>query len=178
LVFGGSRGARTINYALLAILPELLAEYQVIHITGKLDWEAINEKTADLPADLRERYQPFSYLHESMGLAFRSADLVVSRAGAATMGEFPAFGLPAILVPYPYAWRYQKVNADHLAVNGAAIRLNDEDMAEKLLPTIQRLMGDEQQLESMQAAAIRMYRPDAARNISDLLAELAGRKSS
>ena len=60
-----------------------------------------------------------------MGLAFAAADLVVSRAGASILGEYPLFGLPSILIPYPYAWRYQKVNADYLATRGAAIRLDD-----------------------------------------------------
>lgn len=177
LVFGGSRGARTINNALIDILPELLADYQVIHITGELDWKVIEEKTAGLNVELRERYHLYPYLHEEMGLALRAADLVVSRAGAATMGEFPAFSLPAILIPYPFAWRYQKVNADYLAAQGAAIRMNDEDMAAELLPTIRRVLGNEEKLESMRAASLGLSRPDAARQISDLLVELARRDS-
>jgi len=178
LVFGGSRGARTINYALMDILPELLADYQVIHVSGRLDWETVAERAGQLPAELRVRYRPFPYLHEEMGLAFRAADLVVSRAGAATLGEFPALGLPAILVPYPYAWRYQKVNADYLAAAGAAVRLNDEDMAVQLLPTIRRLMNDTAALERMREAARSLDRPGAARRVADLLVSLAPEESS
>jgi UDP-N-acetylglucosamine--N-acetylmuramyl-(pentapeptide) pyrophosphoryl-undecaprenol N-acetylglucosamine transferase len=173
LVFGGSRGARTINHALLDILPELLADYQAIHISGHLDWELVTARASELAAELRVRYRPFSYLHEEMGRALRAADLAVSRAGAATLGEFPASGLPAVLIPYPYAWRYQKVNADYLEAAGAAIRLDDQDLATQLLPTIQRLMGDGATLRRMRAAAQTLDCPGAARRVADLLSSLS-----
>ena len=67
-----------------------------------------------------------------MGAAFTIADLVVSRAGASSIGEYPHFGIPAILVPYPHAWRYQKINADYLSNQGAAIMLEDDLLPEKL----------------------------------------------
>jgi UDP-N-acetylglucosamine--N-acetylmuramyl-(pentapeptide) pyrophosphoryl-undecaprenol N-acetylglucosamine transferase len=173
LVFGGSRGARTINHALLDILPELLADYQVIHISGQLDWELVTARASELVAELRVRYRPFSYLHEEMGRALRAADLAISRAGAATLGEFPACGLPAVLIPYPYAWRYQKVNADYLAAAGAAVRLDDQDLATQLLPTVRRLMGDCAMLGRMRAAAHALDRPGAARQVADLLISLS-----
>jgi undecaprenyldiphospho-muramoylpentapeptide beta-N-acetylglucosaminyltransferase len=173
LVFGGSRGARSINNALLAILRELLADYQVIHITGHLDWDSVAARAAELSAGSRARYRPFAYLDAEMGQALRAADLVVSRAGAATLGEFPAFGLPAILVPYPHAWRYQRVNADYLARAGAAVHLHDEDMAAELLPTIRRLLGDDRALRQMGAAMHRLDSPQAARRLADILLDLA-----
>ncbi len=73
--------------------------------------------------------------------AFAAADLVISRAGAATLAEYPEHALPAILVPYPYAWRYQRVNADWLAERGAAIRLDEDRLAAELLPMIRDLLG-------------------------------------
>jgi UDP-N-acetylglucosamine--N-acetylmuramyl-(pentapeptide) pyrophosphoryl-undecaprenol N-acetylglucosamine transferase len=173
LVFGGSRGARTINNALLTLLPDLLADTQVIHITGQLDSDRVAAKAEMLPTGERTRYRTFAYLDAEMGHALRAADLVISRAGAATLGEFPAFGLPAILVPYPYAWRYQKVNAEYLAQAGAAVHLPDEDMAAELLPTVRRLLSDDEELRRMSAAMQRLDKPDAARQIADLLLELA-----
>jgi len=168
-VFGGSRGARSINQALMARLPDLLADSQVIHISGELDWPQVAAQAADLPAELHAYYRPFPYLHEQMGPAFRAADLVVARAGASMLGECPAFGLPAVLVPYPYAWRYQKVNADYLADRGAAVRLNNEELAEQLLPTVRALLHDPARLAAMSAAAKVLDRPDAAQQLAHLL---------
>jgi UDP-N-acetylglucosamine--N-acetylmuramyl-(pentapeptide) pyrophosphoryl-undecaprenol N-acetylglucosamine transferase len=172
LVFGGSRGARTINRALAAILEPVLSMAQVIHISGRLDAEECRMRREALPAAARARYHLFDYLHE-MELALAAADLVVARAGAGTLGEFPFFGLPAILVPYPYAWRYQKVNADYLAERGAAIRLNDGDLRERLWPTVQALFRDEMRLRQMSEAARALARPDAATRLANLLTELA-----
>ncbi len=75
----------------------------------------------------QSQYHIHPYLHE-MGAALASANLVVSRAGASILGEYPMFGLPSILVPYPYAWKYQKVNADTLASHGAAVVLENEKL--------------------------------------------------
>jgi UDP-N-acetylglucosamine--N-acetylmuramyl-(pentapeptide) pyrophosphoryl-undecaprenol N-acetylglucosamine transferase len=87
------------------------------------------------------------------------------------MGEFPLFGLPAILVPYPHAWRYQKVNAEHLVSQGAAISLADETLEDALLPTILSLLEDRKRLQAMAAAARRLAIPDAAKKIAaELLA--------
>ncbi|HMT19841.1 MAG TPA: glycosyltransferase, partial [Promineifilum sp.] len=105
-VFGGSRGARNINRALMAALPELLQSAQIIHVSGELTWPEGETNAATLPNDLRRFYRPYPYLHEEMGAAFRAADLALARAGASMLGESPAFGLPSILVPLTFAWRY------------------------------------------------------------------------
>ncbi len=175
LVFGGSRGSRAINNALLAVLPQLLAEgVQVIHVTGTLDWTDIETRTKQM-ADTTH-YHVYPYLHHEMGLAMAGADLVVCRSGASVLGEFPLFGLPSILVPLAYAWRYQKVNAEYLAQRGAAIDMNETDMAERLLPTIHELFGDAARLEQMRQAARGLARPDGAACAAEALATLAGAK--
>jgi UDP-N-acetylglucosamine--N-acetylmuramyl-(pentapeptide) pyrophosphoryl-undecaprenol N-acetylglucosamine transferase len=97
------------------------------------------------------------------------ADLAVSRAGASVLGEFPLFGIPAILVPYPYAWRYQVVNAGFLEQKGAAIVLQDDILADELLTTIRRLIDDRNHRESMRRAMQALAKPDAAESIADLL---------
>lgn len=177
LVFGGSRGARSLNRALLAAVPHLLADgVQVLHITGTLDWPEVEAARASLAAqglDL-SRYQAFPYLHHEMGLALAAADLVVSRAGASVLGEFPLFGLAALLVPYPYAWRYQKVNADYLAARGAALVLADERLGEDLLPAVRGLLRDPARLAAMRAQAAALARPDGAVRLATELVHLAG----
>jgi UDP-N-acetylglucosamine--N-acetylmuramyl-(pentapeptide) pyrophosphoryl-undecaprenol N-acetylglucosamine transferase len=168
-VFGGSRGARAINRALMAILPDLLSEAQIIHISGTLTWPEVEANAATLPPALRDFYRPYAYLHEDMGAAFRAADLVVARAGASMLGECPAFALPSILVPLTFAWRYQKVNADYLTERGAAVQLTDETLPQALLPTVRALLFDPDRLADMAAAAAALDRPDAAADLARLI---------
>jgi UDP-N-acetylglucosamine--N-acetylmuramyl-(pentapeptide) pyrophosphoryl-undecaprenol N-acetylglucosamine transferase len=174
LVFGGSKGARSINRALLPVLPEMLTDVQVIHISGQLDWAEVQAARGSLPVDLAGRYHAFAYLHDEMGAALAAADLVVARAGASTLGEFPLFGLPAILVPYPYAWRYQMGNARYLAGRGAAVILADAELSAQLLPLVRRLLNDTDGLARMRHAMRSLARPDAAGRIAALLAGFGG----
>ncbi|MEM6283098.1 MAG: UDP-N-acetylglucosamine--N-acetylmuramyl-(pentapeptide) pyrophosphoryl-undecaprenol N-acetylglucosamine transferase [Chloroflexota bacterium] len=173
LVFGGSRGARTINNALVAILPQLLADdVQVIHVSGTLDYDAICAETET--ERKHPNYHLHAYLHDDMGLALAAADLVLSRSGAGVLGEFPLFGLPSILVPYPYAWRYQKVNADYLAERGAAIYMADERLSGDLYPALQQLFTNPEQLATMRANVSQLAQPNSAARVAAVLAELAG----
>jgi UDP-N-acetylglucosamine--N-acetylmuramyl-(pentapeptide) pyrophosphoryl-undecaprenol N-acetylglucosamine transferase len=172
LVFGGSRGARSINRAVLANLPALLEEVEIIHISGQLDWDEVAEAHAQLSDVQRVHYHTFPYLHEEMGAALAAADLVVSRAGASVLGEFPYFELPAVLVPYPYAWRYQKVNAQWLADRGAAIVVEDAALKETLVSTVRALIADSDRRRAMKEAARRLARPDASRKLADMMRRL------
>ena len=182
LVFGGSKGARSINHALGLILEELLSEMQVIHICGELDWQDIEKnlqrkmENASQP-EIVERYRVFPYLHDEMGAALRLADVVVSRAGASILGEFPSFGAPAILVPYPHAWRYQRLNAEYLAKHGAAVIVKDSDLSRRLLPTALELMNDPERRAKMRQAMRKLAMPDAASNIFQLLESLGIQRS-
>lgn len=173
LVTGGSRGARSLNRAVLAALADWLKDFQVIHLSGQLDWADVEQARAALPVHLRAHYHAFPYLHE-MGSALAAADVVVSRAGASALGEYPLFGLPAILVPYPYAWRYQKVNADYLVERGAALQMKDEDLATHLAPTVRDLLTDEARLARMRAASKTAATPEAAYKIAAEFVALAG----
>ncbi len=178
LVSGGSKGARTINLPVFQNLPALLALAQVVHITGSLDKPAAESARAALPEDLRLRYHVFDYLYEDMGAALAAADLAIGRAGASTLGEYPLFGLPAILVPYQYAWRYQKTNADYLRQHHAAIVLEAGQLDRQLLPTVRQLFGDPERLQAMRQAMHALAKPGAAAQIAGLLRELAGGTSS
>jgi UDP-N-acetylglucosamine--N-acetylmuramyl-(pentapeptide) pyrophosphoryl-undecaprenol N-acetylglucosamine transferase len=176
LVVGGSKGARSINNAVLVNLPILLEKVQVVHITGELDWPGVYEKVKGLSTTQMARYHAYPYLHEQMGAALAAADLVLSRAGASTLGEFPLFGLPAMLVPYPYAWRYQKVNADFLVQHGAAVELDDSKLQDRLMPVLNDLLENPQKLRAMRAAMQSQSHPRAAADIGHLLLALSGER--
>lgn len=168
LVAGGSKGARSLNRAVLAHLPELLRLCQVVHVSGQLDWEEVDRAAQALPEELAFRYRAFPYLHD-MGAALASADLAVMRAGASTLGELPKFGLPAVLVPYPYAWRYQKVNAAFLEAQGAAVMVRDEELGAQLLGQVSGLLQDPSRLDAMRAAMRSLAQPGAAERIAALV---------
>ncbi|MEW6717380.1 MAG: UDP-N-acetylglucosamine--N-acetylmuramyl-(pentapeptide) pyrophosphoryl-undecaprenol N-acetylglucosamine transferase [Chloroflexota bacterium] len=173
LVMGGSQGARSINLAMLNALEELLADIQIVHISGQLDWTRVEAAQGRLPVELHSRYRPYKYLHEEMGAAFRVADLVISRAGASTLGELPLFGLPAVLVPYPHAWRYQHVNAQFLVERGAAVVINDHELVDTLIPTIRSLLTDKDRLDGMKQAMRALACPHAAETIAHNILDLA-----
>ncbi len=173
LVFGGSKGARSINQALAGALPELLQEMQVIHITGKLDWQMMEQTRASLPTEQLNRYRPYPYLYDEIGAAMKLADLAITRAGASILGELPLFGLPAILVPYPYAWRYQRVNASFLVKRGAAEVIEDAQLVEQIVPKVRELMADHAKREKMSQNMHSLAKPDAAASIASLIISLA-----
>lgn len=174
LVFGGSRGARSINRALVAGLTQLLPVCQVLHISGQLDADWVADAAKSLPQALGERYHPYAYLHE-MPSALVAADLAVSRAGAAVLGEFPAAGLPAVLVPYPYSGQHQQPNAAAMARHGAAQVLCDADLPLEFVPTVLHLLGNSRELAEMGAAARALARPEAAKAIAEQLCSLTRR---
>ena len=172
-VFGGSKGARSINRALSTNIAELLKHCQVIHITGKTDWAEMEAFYTSLSDDAKNKYKIFPYLHEDMGAAFSAADLIISRAGASTLGEFPLFGVPAILVPYPYAWRYQKVNADYLVSKNAAMLIRDEDLQNNMVSEVTDLFRNPEKLSAMRDAMKSLAQPDAAKRILQMLKDAA-----
>ncbi|MDW8395637.1 MAG: UDP-N-acetylglucosamine--N-acetylmuramyl-(pentapeptide) pyrophosphoryl-undecaprenol N-acetylglucosamine transferase [Anaerolineae bacterium] len=175
LVYGGSKGARSINQAVLRDLPNLTRHATVVHITGAADWEEVRARREALPEAVRARYQVFPFLHDEMPLAMAAADLVVCRAGASVLGELTFFGLPAVLIPYPHAWRYQRVNARYLASRGAAVLLEDHALsaAGALARVVNELLGSPARLDAMREASAQLAVHDGAERIAALLEEVA-----
>jgi UDP-N-acetylglucosamine--N-acetylmuramyl-(pentapeptide) pyrophosphoryl-undecaprenol N-acetylglucosamine transferase len=166
-VFGGSAGARRINFSVvdaLKLMDDLAPRIRVIHQTGQADLAAIKEAYAGLPFDAE--VTPFI---ENMDEAYALADLVVCRSGATTVAELTAFGKAAILVPYPYAiYDHQRGNARALEARGAAEMILDQDLnGEKLAARLRFYFASPERLAGMAQAARAMGRPEAAARIVD-----------
>ena len=172
LVFGGSQGARSLNKAIWQALPALLPEGQILHVIGNRDWPMVEgPEGPNLPKALADRYHPVAYLHE-MPWALAAANLVVARAGASTLGEFPVARLPAILVPLPISGGHQTPNAAKLADAGGAEIIPDKALDQALVPLVIDLLRDELRRLKMGAAMATLARPRAAYNIAQELIQL------
>ncbi len=168
LVFGGSRGARSINRAMCAALDELSRvrpRLRLVHQTGTEEEESV--RTAYAAYAGAHEVSPF---FEDMAGRFAQADLVVCRAGATTLSELCAAGRPAILVPYPHAADdHQSHNAETLRQAGAAVVLRDGDLdGPSLARAVSDLVSDADRLRAMSRAARALARPDAAQRIADV----------
>ena len=172
-VFGGSQGAHALNEAVRMNLRELLRETQIIHVCGTRDKTPLDAERALLETELASRYHVFEYLSDDMPLALAAADVIVARAGAATLGEFPAVGVPSILVPGLFAQGHQEKNANFMETRGAAVKLPEEKLASNFVPTLKNVLRDETRLNAMRAAVKNLARPDAAEQIGNLLYEYA-----
>lgn len=173
LVFGGSAGAHKLNEATVGALAAMGAAARgldVTHQTGTADVDAVRARYADL--GLGVRVEPFI---TDMGAAYAAADVVVGRAGAMTCAEVTAVGLPAILVPYPYAADdHQRRNAEVLAAAGAAETILDADLtAERLAERLRALLDDPARRATMGARARELGRADAAQRVADECLALA-----
>ncbi|GAB6126080.1 undecaprenyldiphospho-muramoylpentapeptide beta-N-acetylglucosaminyltransferase [Humidesulfovibrio idahonensis] len=171
LVLGGSQGAKALNDAIVAALPELMAaRVNILHQTGAADEARIREAYAKAGADPTN---VFGFI-EGMSGAYAWADLALCRSGASTVFELAATGTPSVLVPFPFAAHdHQRVNAQHLADLGAAVLVHQKDLsAHALAELVPGLLGDTARLAAMGRAARTFARPEAASLIADGLEEL------
>ncbi|MDX9757531.1 MAG: undecaprenyldiphospho-muramoylpentapeptide beta-N-acetylglucosaminyltransferase [Bacteroidota bacterium] len=172
-VFGGSLGARSINRALRPLVPRLVREeFQLIWQTGTADFTELQS----LGALYREQVVVRPFIDE-MDLAYSAADLVLCRAGATSLAELTALGIPSLLVPYPHAAAdHQYRNAVALAEQGAAQVLRDEELG-RLERELFGLLDSRAALARMAEAATAAGRPRAAYDIATAVLRLAGHAS-
>lgn len=168
LVFGGSRGARAINDAMVGCLEELMSWPRppaIVHQTGDEDFQRIEAAYAAC-AYPDATVVPFI---DDMAAAYRDARLIVCRAGATTLAELTVCGRPAILIPFPHAaGDHQSANARALEKAGAAVVLNQRDLTPMHLATeIKILFEDSKQLQQMGARGRLIGVPDATRLLLD-----------
>jgi UDP-N-acetylglucosamine--N-acetylmuramyl-(pentapeptide) pyrophosphoryl-undecaprenol N-acetylglucosamine transferase len=171
-VFGGSLGAARINEAALEMLRRLKdrVDVQCLLQTGRADYDRVRAvvEQEHLPAAV------FPFVRK-MHMGYAAADLVVSRAGAMSLAEIAVCGLPAILVPYPYAAHdHQTDNAANLVDRGAAVLIPDAELTgERLAKEVAHLLSDRQTLSRMSSNARLFARPDAAARIARALVRWA-----
>ena len=169
-VYGGSQGAQIINDKLLYILPTLLHKYQVIHQTGKNNFEAVVHKAGELGIKAgSEGYHPIAFIGPELKDIFAVADLVITRAGANSLAEVAANGKPAIVVPLENsANNHQKKNAYAIAHWGGCIVLEESNLGEHIfLSRIDEIMEDENLQKKLGENIRRFYHSDAVDKIAD-----------
>lgn len=172
-VFGGSTGARSINEAMLEIIDELVEkDIQVIWQTGMFDFERVKDKCKEMRG-----VKVFQFLDE-IDYAYSACDLSVCRAGATTISEITYFGVPSILVPYPFAAaNHQYENAKVLFENGAGEILLDSELKSKLKEKILNLITDDEKLRMMRERARSLANPEAGDIIAKSILKLAKGKN-
>lgn len=176
LVFGGSLGSGRINDALVGLLPELRDPWaealQFLHLGGRVNARTIAPEAV---SKLSVSYHYRDYLHE-MELALAAADLVVGRAGAMSLAELTARGLPAILVPFPGAADdHQRHNAAWMAAAGAAVVVPDAELTpDRLGRELGAVVTEPGRLTAMAAASRGLGKPEAANRIVERMVDLAG----
>lgn len=173
LVMGGSLGARAINQAIVAELPDLLATSTVIHVCGAANYDDVTAVRNTLPKHLASRYRLEPFLdEEDMAAAMFAADLAVTRAGASILGELPAAGLPGIVVPLPAARVHQDANATALSSRGACIILANHELPNgSLTELILGVLADDGRRAKMRRAMEAFARPNAADDIARIIME-------
>jgi UDP-N-acetylglucosamine--N-acetylmuramyl-(pentapeptide) pyrophosphoryl-undecaprenol N-acetylglucosamine transferase len=174
LVFGGSQGAVKLNGAAVEACRLLSGrgDLQLLLLTGQGHHASVGEMNLG-GGELLVR--SISFL-DRMELAYAVADLVVGRAGATTVAEVTACGLPAVLVPYPYATaRHQDANANAVVRAGGAVVVSDAQLdGEVLARRITEIIDDPERLARMARGAAGFGRPEAADAVADLTARAAG----
>lgn len=174
LVSGGSRGAQSINKAMLYVENALSGRHdvQVLHATGEANYEAYMKELTK-KGELDDNIIVKPYLHD-MPVALAAADLAVFRAGAIGLAELTAKGIPSVLIPYPYATaNHQEFNARAVEAAGAAKVILDKELTgEKLLEEIEHLLIRSEELQKMKKAAKSLGKPSAAKDIAQQALQL------
>jgi UDP-N-acetylglucosamine--N-acetylmuramyl-(pentapeptide) pyrophosphoryl-undecaprenol N-acetylglucosamine transferase len=180
LVTGGSQGARRLNQVVCEALPGLLAHCQVLHLSGRGlfdETRALSERDlSGMDEAARRRYRLEPYLDAQMPLALQASDLVVCRAGAATLSELAVLGKPAILVPLPPAigGSPQEANAAMFGRKQAAeVIRNDDLQPQVLVERVVSIMSSKRLKETMANAALALARPQAAQEIAAAVIQIA-----
>lgn len=176
-IIGGSQGAQNINDTVLESLSELVERYQIIHQTGRKNYDSV-KGTADVilkDSKYSHRYHPLDYLNDlSMRMAAGASDLVISRAGSAIF-EIAAWGLPSIIIPLPKTVSHDQVNnAFSYAHSGACVVMEEQNLSPHIfISEIDRVINNQSIKDRMKLGAKQFSHIDAADKIANVILETA-----
>jgi UDP-N-acetylglucosamine--N-acetylmuramyl-(pentapeptide) pyrophosphoryl-undecaprenol N-acetylglucosamine transferase len=142
-----------------------------VHVCGELDYAELERRRATLPPDQQRRYELHAFMGDRLIDAFVAADLCVARAGASTLAELPAVGLPAVVVPGEFS--DQTANAAWLADRGAAVIVHNDEVPSRLVDEVCTLLDDAERRSAMARASRALAQPDAAGRLRELLQAVA-----
>ena len=170
LLVGGSLGARTLNESVMANLALIQeSDAKVVWQTGSYYYQEMLERLGD---NCPKNLQPMEFVSR-MDLAYAVADVVISRAGAGTISELCLLGKPSVLVPSPnVAEDHQTKNAMALVENQAALLIKDADSKDQLWAETFKLLADKQRLNSLSVNIRKLAKPNAAKEIVDVILEV------
>ncbi len=176
LVTGGSQGAKAINDAIIAALPQLLEfdpPVQIIHQVGSKNLYECKEQLDPMLLS-NTRYFLRDYF-DDLSVAFASCDLAICRAGAMTVSELAVTGTPALFIPYPYAAAdHQTHNARYMQGKGAALLIQQSQLtAELLVQELKSLLSDNEKLKSMRRSMIAEGKAQASQDLATQLKEIS-----
>ena len=177
LIIGGSQGSQIINDAITESVPKLVENYQIIHQTGKFNFEEVQKVSSAVLTrnPNKERYKIYSYLDSlTLRSAAGIADLVISRAGSSIF-EIAAWGIPSIIIPI------QKSNGDHQIKNafsyartGAAVVIEEANLTGNIIAAeAERILGDQSIHQRMKSSTSSFVKKDAARKIAEEILKIA-----
>lgn len=176
LVLGGSQGAHTINMAMTETFSHLenYLDFKVIHQTGSNDEDTVRRAYESMGVN-----STVSAFFSDMASLYESADIAVCRAGASTVAEIAAAGLPALFIPFPHAADdHQTANAEGLVSAGAAEIIDERNLNGRVLAQrLEEYRADPAKFEKLQAAAATTSRPDSAVVILDQITAAIAVKS-
>ncbi len=176
VILGGSQGSQRINDAVLDALPSLVSRYQIIHQTGRKNFEEV-KNTADVilkDNENRYRFHPFDYLNDlSMRMAAGTADVVISRGGS-TIFEIASWGVPSIIIPLPKEVSHdQTANAFAYAQTGACTVIEELNLGSAVLVSeIDNIVKSQPIKDRMRQSAKQFSHSDAAAKIATVLLEI------
>jgi len=165
LVMGGSQGAKNINYSLELIIKGILADFNVFHPTGELDFEHFKRLKDNLENKLSNKYKVFSNIFSESDFSrlLSEADIVISRAGASSLAELAFFAKPSIIIPLA---GHQEVNAKYFSDRGAVLVIRDRDLTpDNLKVNLYDLKNNAEKCQSLSKNIHKLSQPEATQRI-------------